>query len=318
MDKVFLVILTSLLWQTVSALFTVDVEQGSYQAQFQGNVTMGCRFQPQSGKEPADLTVIWQRISPGQTREVYRFENGKADLEAQDPWFRSRARLVLEELGEGRAKLEVTQLRINDSGTYQCQVEMGGADYKQIDLSVKAAYTTVKKTVKRLKEEGELELGCESEGYPLTSVTWMDGTFQELPSNLTSVRTPEQLFQVTSRLKVKSSDRNNYTCVFGVEGLRSTQSARFFIPDELLEPHSYSNHHVILIPCLLVVTVIFFSLWYYRRRKGLTPDTQEKGHLHEVCGVPVENPEEVLKASSSRSPAEEEVREHLAASCEDA
>lgn len=77
---------------------------------------------------------------------------------------------------------------------------------------------------------GELELGCQSVGYPLASVTWRDGTARELPSNVTSVRTPEQLFQVTSKLKVQSSDMNNYTCVFEEKSMQNTRSARFNIP----------------------------------------------------------------------------------------
>ena len=59
------------------ALFTVEVEQGSYQAQYQGSVTMGCMFQPGTG----DLTVVWQRVSPGKNLEVYRLEHGEEDLE---------------------------------------------------------------------------------------------------------------------------------------------------------------------------------------------------------------------------------------------
>ena len=77
---------------------------------------------------------------------------------------------------------------------------------------------------------GELELGCQSVGYPQASVTWRDGTFRELPSNVTSVRTPEQLFQVTSKLKVQSSDMNNYTCVFEERSMQITRSAIFNIP----------------------------------------------------------------------------------------
>ncbi|XP_062333530.1 programmed cell death 1 ligand 1 [Osmerus eperlanus] len=321
MDGLFLFILMSLLWQTISALFTVEVEQGSYQAQYQGNVTMGCMFQPGTG----DLTVVWQRVSPGKNLEVYRLEHGKEDLETQDPSFSGRTRLVMEDLASGWARLEITHLGINDSGTYQCLLEMGGADYKQTELSVKASYKAIIQTLERSTMGGELELGCQSVGYPLASVTWMDGTFQELPSNVTSVRTPEQLFQVTSKLKVQSSVMNNYTCVFEERNMQNTRSARFIIPDDIQDHPRNSNTPIIVIPCLVVAGLIITIILYYSRQKGSRRDTKhifvtaEEGTSVATMGVkPMENLRKVLRTNCTESSTNEEAREHLAVFCEKA
>lgn len=73
-------------------------------------------------------------------------------------------------------------------------------------------------------------LSCESEGYPESSVTWQDGHLQRIDPSTTAVSTPEQLFKVTSEIRVPSLDKNNYTCSFTNDGI----SATFHIPGEYL------------------------------------------------------------------------------------
>ena len=118
-----------------SALFTVQVTRPSHQAEFGGNVTMECTFL--SGGSEQNLSVFWSRIHPDSFMEVYRMENGKEDLQFQNPRYRGRVQLRRSELKNGRAVLEISNLRINDSGMYQCLMEMGGADYKQTALTVR-------------------------------------------------------------------------------------------------------------------------------------------------------------------------------------
>ncbi|XP_029484303.1 programmed cell death 1 ligand 2-like isoform X3 [Oncorhynchus nerka] len=231
MEQAFLLVLQVVLWPTLAALFTVEVDSPFHVAEFRGVVTMGCRFQP--GGQGPDLSVIWHRIWPPPVVEVYRLENRQEDLTSQNPQYRGRVRLVTEEITNGWAKLELSMLRINDSGTYQCLVEMAGADYKQTTLTVKASYKTIVKSMKRRRGD-EIELVCESEGYPLATMTWKDRSLGNIKSNDTTVRTPDQLFQVTSTITVKSSDKNNYTCALVEEGeVPKGPSASFDIPGVL-------------------------------------------------------------------------------------
>uniref|UniRef100_A0A8C7J1H7 Programmed cell death 1 ligand 1 n=1 Tax=Oncorhynchus kisutch TaxID=8019 RepID=A0A8C7J1H7_ONCKI len=252
---------------TPPALFTVEVDSLSHVAEFHGDVTMGCRFQP-GGWDPK-LSVVWQRVQPLPDVEVYRMDNGQEDLTSQNLQYHGRARLVSEELTNGWAKLHVSSLRINDSGVYRCLVELGGADYKQTTLTVKATYKTIIKSMQR-RGGDEVELACESEGYPLATINWRDKSLRNIKSNDTVVKTPDQLFHVTSKIMVKYSEKNNYTCAL-VEKGEATKgpSARFDIPDEIPVIESKPNTlSIVLGTTLTVAMIIAATIFGYRRQKG--------------------------------------------------
>ncbi|TNN78966.1 Programmed cell death 1 ligand 1 [Liparis tanakae] len=125
----------------LSVLFTIEAEQSTYKSTFGGDVVMGCRFQPKLSDPYADLQVTWYWVSPAWDREVYRMDNWKEHTASRDLDYRGRVRLLTEELQEGRSRIQVSRLRINDSGSYQCVVSTEeGADYKTTRLSVVGLY----------------------------------------------------------------------------------------------------------------------------------------------------------------------------------
>ncbi|KAJ8339006.1 hypothetical protein SKAU_G00357920 [Synaphobranchus kaupii] len=229
MERVLFLILQVVLWPRVPALFTVEVTKPSHQAEFEGNVTMECRFLP--GGSEGGLSVFWRRIHPEPPMEVYRLEKGQEGLVFQDPYYKGRVWLMREELTNGRSVLQISDLRITDSGTYRCLVEMGGVDYKQTVLTVIAPYKSIHKSVKT--SERGVELSCESQGYPQASVVWTDSTGWNITkeSNVTMATTTDGLCHITSTVTVKSSN-NTYTCTFVGEGLMD-QSVLFHIPEEI-------------------------------------------------------------------------------------
>lgn len=94
-----------------------------------------------------------------------------------------------------------------------------------------APYKAVTKHLQEAAQGDEVLLSCQSEGYPETSVEWLDGRQRRIESNHTAVQTPKQLYKVTSEIRIQSSDTNNYTCSFTNDG----QSATFHIPGECLD-----------------------------------------------------------------------------------
>ncbi|KAG7223921.1 hypothetical protein INR49_015177 [Caranx melampygus] len=225
MDWTIFVILQVILQPSLADFFTVEAEQTSYVSEFGGDVVMGCSFQPKPANPAADLKVTWHRMTSGAAQEVLQMVNGTAH--AASPEYRGRVRLLTEELKDGWAKLQVSGLRINDSGTYQCLVQtIEEADYKTITLSVVAPYKAVTKHIEKAAEGEEVLLTCQSEGYPESPVLWHDGHLQNLMSKTTAVSTPDQLLRITSQIRVPSSDRNNYTCDFTKRG----HSATFLVP----------------------------------------------------------------------------------------
>ncbi|XP_054468529.1 programmed cell death 1 ligand 1-like [Anoplopoma fimbria] len=265
MDWAIIVVLQVLFQPSLSALFTVEAERTMYESNYGEDVVMGCRFQPKLSNLNADLKVTWHWISSTSFREVYRMDNWKEHLASRDPDYRGRVKLLTEELHEGRAKLQVSRLRINDSGTYQCLVQTAeGVDYKMITLSVVAPYKSVTKRIHKAAEGDEVLLTCQSQGYPESSVTWQDGHLQRLNSTTTAVSTADQLFTVTSQIRIRSSDRNNYTCFFTNDGISET----FHIPDGIPDPHVKHDALIVVLSIGVIMLVIIIAVVMYRRQKG--------------------------------------------------
>lgn len=107
-----------------------------------------------------------------------------------------------------------------------------GADYKTMSLSVVAPYDVVTKRIQKAAEEDEVLLSCQSQGYPESSVVWQEGRRQRLNPETTSASRADQLLTVTSQIRVRSSDKNNYTCSFTNYG----NSEIFHIPGTFLFP----------------------------------------------------------------------------------
>ncbi|XP_068430844.1 butyrophilin subfamily 1 member A1-like [Clinocottus analis] len=283
MDWALIVVLQVMIQPSLSALFTVEAEQTTYEAKFGEDVVMGCRFQPKLSNPKAVLKVTWHWISSlSSAREVYRMDDWKENLASRDPDYRGRVRLLTEELQEGRAKIQVSGLRINDSGTYQCLVlTEEGADYKTIRLSVVAPYEAVTKCIQKEDEEDEALLTCQSQGYPKSSVVWQDGHLQRLTSNTSSVSSADQRFTVTSQIRVRSSDKNNYTCVFTNDG----NSATFHIPDEILVPRVKNDALIVALSIGVIMVVIIIAVLMYRRQKGSRAH-RTRNHLVNGRGSP--------------------------------
>uniref|UniRef100_H3CH82 Ig-like domain-containing protein n=1 Tax=Tetraodon nigroviridis TaxID=99883 RepID=H3CH82_TETNG len=242
---------------------TVEAEQNWYWSEFGGDVVMGCRFQ--AGVPPSNLTVTWHWISSTSIREAYRLENGLEHPDTQDPVYRDRATLLREELKDGWAKLKISELRIGDSGTYQCLVRAGiEADYKEIHLTVRAPYKTVTKHLQRVEGGDEALLTCQSEGLPKSSVQWLDGHGRPLNASTTATVTPQQLIRVTSRIQVRFHDDSNYTCSFdgGV-------SATFVLREQLLAPPPANTKAPLIAVGVVVGAVLVMAVFLWqRRRKG--------------------------------------------------
>ncbi|XP_068609323.1 programmed cell death 1 ligand 1-like [Brachionichthys hirsutus] len=265
MDWILVVILQVMFQPSLSGLLTVEAEQTTYRSEFGGDVVMSCRFQPKLLNPQDYRKVIWYWISSTSAREVYRMDSGVERLTSQDPVYQGRVRLLTDELKEGWVRLQVSSLRIQDSGTYQCLVHTGeGADFKEVALSVEAPYKTVTKHIQKTADGHELLLTCQSEGHPESSVTWQNGLLLTLNSSATSGSTPNRLFKVTSQIRVPSRDKNNYTCTFINDGY----SAVFHIPDDVPIIPQVNDAAVIVLSTGLTLTAIIVTLILCSCRKG--------------------------------------------------
>uniref|UniRef100_A0AAY4DVV2 Ig-like domain-containing protein n=1 Tax=Denticeps clupeoides TaxID=299321 RepID=A0AAY4DVV2_9TELE len=264
MDRVFFSILHIFIWSGISALFTVEVESPLYEGQFQHDVKMVCRYPPGNG----DPTVIWRRIRPSPEMEVFRLQNGREDDRFQDKWFRGRVQLVKEDLRVGRAALLLSDLNINDTGVYQCLIETGEADVAQTSLTVKAAYTAIKRSVRSVGD-GLFQLSCESHGYPNATVAWKEEKSDKrsitLRSDTTAVAAADHRFNVTSSVVVKRAADASYTCTFLQHALPNP-SATFTGAD--LPSRSSVLSASVVASLIAIVAIISAAAFLYWKLKG--------------------------------------------------
>ncbi|XP_077479669.1 programmed cell death 1 ligand 1-like [Stigmatopora argus] len=233
-------IMQILFQQSLQVFFTTSVERASYTADFGENLTMGCRFKPVL----QNINVSWHWISSAGYRQVCRVCRGQEQVAFQHPDFRGRAGILAQEIENGWAKLQLSNVRINDTGTYRCVLQTRkGADYKDIRLSVTAPYKT-------------------------------DSQGQHLNASTAVVSTEENLMRITSAIRVPSSQRGNYTCRFQ----SSASSATFLIPEEL---QKRSNPNVAIIVAISILLICFALLLIYLYRKGLFRRERDMSACHE-------------------------------------
>ncbi|NWI60505.1 PD1L1 protein, partial [Calyptomena viridis] len=211
------------------ALFTVEVPQQLYVAEYGSNVTMECRFPVNGSVNLELLIVIWEQKRQGwlKSKEVYTLRNGKAFLQSQHPDYIGRTSLLHSELKLGRAILQITSVKITDAGSYLCLINYQGADYKYITLEVKASYRRINTQVVRKPGEDKFVFMCQSEGFPLAEVFWQNEKNFNLSgsANTTYTLTADGLYNVTSILILKPNMSENYSCVFWNKELNGETSA---------------------------------------------------------------------------------------------
>ncbi|KAG2466493.1 PD1L1 protein, partial [Polypterus senegalus] len=228
-----------------------------YTVEFKDTVRIECRFSINDNFQQDHLSVFWHQLLPNNTDlEVFRMFRGTESLKSQHSRYKGRASLMTEPLKDGLAMLQISDVQIEDSGRYRCLIDLNGdPDYKETTLSVKASYnnSAAKFFVQRRPEnKSEVELICQSQGYPPVKVLWRDSKGRNLTSHAMSNGSfgTNHLFQVSSRLNVPASTLETFSCTFWNESLKNPFTAFLTIPDpiqntedlqELLKER-YMNH----------------------------------------------------------------------------
>ncbi|XP_030114710.1 programmed cell death 1 ligand 2 isoform X1 [Taeniopygia guttata] len=280
----FQIQITILLLETqlsmVSALFTVEVPQQLYTAEYGSNVTMECRFPVNGSVDLGLLSVFWEQKRQGssKSKEVYTFRNGKALHPSQHPDYIGRASLLHNELMLGRAIIQITNVKITDAGSYLCLIDYQGVDYKYIALEVRASYKRINTQVMRIPSEDKFVFMCQSKGFPLAEIFWQNENFNLSGSaNTTHTLTADGLYNVTSILTFKPNTSENYTCVFWNKELNEETSAHFSTLALMSTQYSGQKFLISLIaPACVTVAVLLSALIIFQKRKSFKNEQPKK------------------------------------------
>ncbi|MBN3317257.1 BTNL8 protein, partial [Atractosteus spatula] len=162
-----------------------------------------------------DLEIRWFRGD--YDYPVCLYQNRNYNTKIQNPAYRDRAELFLQELPRGNVSLKLTDVRLSDHGQYKCLVE--SVDHYE-DTLISLAVRDVSVSL-HSPGGGQTQLLCRSEGwFPAPAVIWTDKDGHDVTSlsSTTVERDSQGLLSVSSYIPVQQ-ESNIFSCL-----VRSTQS----------------------------------------------------------------------------------------------
>ncbi|KAF1380942.1 hypothetical protein PFLUV_G00169300 [Perca fluviatilis] len=188
-------------------------------------------YQLEPVEDATDLTVEWTRpdLNP---RFVHVWRSGKELVSKKHKSFEGRTSLFIDELMFGNISLKLSKLKLADRGTYRCFIPaLDRQSFVQLDVGAVSSPTISLAGIDR--DKGGVVLQCESKDwYPEPEVLWLDGEGNLLPAGPSeTVRGPDDLYTVSSRVTVEKRHSNSFTCRVQQKNTNQTRETEIHVPD---------------------------------------------------------------------------------------
>ncbi|XP_051251106.1 butyrophilin subfamily 3 member A3-like isoform X2 [Dicentrarchus labrax] len=229
-----------------------------------GDIILPCHLE--SAMNASDKTVEWARpdLDP---RFVYVWRDG-VELEGKKhPSYKGRTSLFIDKLKLGDISLSLSKVKRSDEGTYKCFSP--GLHESFIDLVVGAVSSPFIVSINRTRSG--MVLDCESKGwYPEPEVVWLDGEGNLLSAGPTeTVRGPDDLYTVSSRVTVEKRHSNNFTCRVQQKDINQTRETHIYVADDFMDSSSSSAPTIIgLFVGIMFILAVLFVVWKWRQNKS--------------------------------------------------
>ncbi|XP_069580693.1 butyrophilin subfamily 3 member A2-like [Brachyistius frenatus] len=193
------------------------------------DVVLPCRLEAPSGG--VQVTVEWGRpdLNP---RFVYVWYDGQEVLDDQNKAFEGRASLSFDKLKHGDFSLKLSEVKYSDNGRYRCYIPEQKTEYF-VELLV-GAVSSPDIILAGLDESSRgVMLDCKSAGWsPEPEVLWLDAEGNLLSAGPTeSVRGPDDLYTVSSRVTVEKRHSNSFTCRVQQNNINQTREVHISIAE---------------------------------------------------------------------------------------
>uniref|UniRef100_A0A0F8BMS9 Butyrophilin-like protein 2 n=1 Tax=Larimichthys crocea TaxID=215358 RepID=A0A0F8BMS9_LARCR len=193
-----------------------------------GDIIAPCHLEPAT--DVVHKTLEWSRLDL-KPRFVHVRRDGVELLINQNPSYVGRTSVSTNNLKHGDVSLKLSKVRLTDAGTYRCHIpELGTSVVK---LIVGALSSPVVIIAQIDKASSTAVLQCESKGwYPEPEVFWLDGEGTLLSAGPTeTVRGPDDLYTVSSRVTVEKRYSNSFTCRVQQKNIKQTRETEIQILD---------------------------------------------------------------------------------------
>ncbi|XP_074479065.1 uncharacterized protein LOC141760296 [Sebastes fasciatus] len=140
MKMICSILLLLSLTSCVSGAFVVNVTQTSYQAEENHNITLEWMFTTRTSSSSNSLFIYCEMLAKHKASCLFDLHEGVELPESLDEQFTGRVRWDKDVLRDGRIRLHMSRLRIDDSGRYMCDVQTDdGRSSEMCHLKVTAA-----------------------------------------------------------------------------------------------------------------------------------------------------------------------------------
>ncbi|XP_076581687.1 CD276 antigen homolog [Chaetodon auriga] len=203
------------------------------------DVILPCHMEPV--EDASYLMLEWTRPDLDR-RFVCVWRSGEELVAKKHEHFKGRTSLFQDELKLGNISLKLSKVKLADQGTYRCFIPVLG---KQtfVQLVVDALSSPVLTLAGIDRSSRGVILSCESEGwYPQPEVSWLDAEGNLLPAGPTeTVRGPDGLYAVSSRVSVEKRHNNTFTCRVQQKNINRMTETEIYILDDFFEVQSCSS-----------------------------------------------------------------------------
>ncbi|XP_059210502.1 butyrophilin subfamily 1 member A1-like [Centropristis striata] len=200
------------------------------------DIILPCYLEP--GVDASAMTLEWTR-SDLNPIFVHVRRSGQDLASAQNPSYRGRTSVSIDEMKKGNISMKISKVKPSDAGRYKCFIpKLNKESFIQLVVGAVSSPAINLAGIDRDKEGVVLQ--CESSGwYPEPEVLWLDGEGKLLSAGPTeTVRGPDDLYTVSSRVTVEKRHSNSFTCRVHQKDINHTTETQITVPDDFFNVQS--------------------------------------------------------------------------------
>ncbi|XP_063318565.1 butyrophilin subfamily 1 member A1-like [Pelmatolapia mariae] len=215
----------------------------------------------------SDETVEWTKykLDP---RFVYVWRDGGELESKKNPSYKGRTTVSISKLKHGDISLNLSKVRLSDRGRYRCFLP----DFGETLLELIVGAVSLPVIVSVQKAMTGVALQCESAGwYPEPELLWLDGEGNLLSAGPTeTLRGPDDLYTVSSRVTVEKRHSNNITCRVQQRNTNQSRETHIYISDYFFtappNPAVCVTLLTLFVISLFCILLVIFVCWIQRRK----------------------------------------------------
>uniref|UniRef100_A0A3P8TIG4 Ig-like domain-containing protein n=1 Tax=Amphiprion percula TaxID=161767 RepID=A0A3P8TIG4_AMPPE len=237
------------------------------------DIILPCHVEPTMDATAEILEWMRSDLNP---RFVHVWRSGQDVMNARNPSYRGRTSLFINELKHGNISVKLSKVELSDEGTYECYIpKLDKQSFVKL-IVVSGAVSQPVTTLAGIDGKGGVVLQCESAGwYPEPEVLWLDAEGNLLSAGPTeTVRGPDDLYSVSSRVTVEKKHGNKFTCRVQQNNINQTRDTWIHVPHDFFVVQSCSTSTTVSLAVCMVVSIILFILavvvFVHTRRQNRT------------------------------------------------